>query len=169
MTIRSTLILLTLVVWGPHPSRQDFVEAEPVRRCLENSRLAGLVLLTDTNPYYLRGDFDADGRPDHAIRVRRPSTGGNGVVVCSGHGAVSILGKGIGGDAFSDMRDDRFLARHWEVLSKEDVSALRAFSQNVPRPIPTVRAESIAMVWEDGICLIYWDGKRFRWAGSRSE
>jgi hypothetical protein len=38
---------------------------------------------------------------------------------------------------------------------------------NVPKPVPDVKTEAIAMIWEDGISLIYWDGAMFRWASSK--
>ena len=160
-------LALGLAMWMFNQDAQSIVRPEPIRRCLNNPTVSALVVLYDINPFYLRGDFDGDGRPDHAIQARLPSKGGSGVVVCSSNGTVFLLGSGIGGKAFSDKPDDRFLARHWEVFTPQDVRGLRAFTQNVPRPVRSVASESIAMVWEDGIGLIYWDGKRFRWAGPR--
>jgi hypothetical protein len=142
------------------------VHPEPVRQCLSGEATSALMALYDANPFYLRGDFDGDGKPDHALQVRH-KTKGAGVVVCSGSGAVFQLGSGLGGDVFSNKPDDNFFARHWEVMTPQQVNQLRTFKQNVPRPVPNVSAESIAMVWDDGIGLIYWDGKQFRWAGTR--
>jgi len=137
-----------------------------VTQCLKNPKAAGLTILTGNNPFYLRGDFDGDGKPDYAIEVRSKS-GGTGVLVCAGSGALFVLGAGLGGPTFSDMEQDRFLAPNWAVYTRQDVSALGAFRSNVPRPVPAVKGEAIAMIWEDGISLIYWDGARFKWAGSK--
>lgn len=138
-----------------------------IAECLKRPTTAGLAVLADNNPYYLRGDFDGDGKPDYVVVVRSQKRGGAGVLVCAGSGLVFLLGSGISGVQFSDMAQDRFIAPQWAVFTKLDVKGLKAFQANVPRPVPPVKAESIAMIWEDGICLIYWDGTRFKWAGSK--
>lgn len=47
------------------------------------------------NPFYLRGDFDADGRPDYAILIKERSTNKKGVVVfLSSQAKPQILGAG---------------------------------------------------------------------------
>ncbi|HBY62379.1 MAG TPA: hypothetical protein DEH78_21355 [Solibacterales bacterium] len=78
-----------------------------------------------------------------------------------------LLGSGLGGGQFSDMPQDKSLAQQWAVHTKREVAALGAFRSNVPRPVPSVKGEAIAMIWEYGISLIYWDGVKFRWAGSK--
>jgi hypothetical protein len=138
----------------------------PIVECLKSPNAAGLDVLTDTNPFYLRGDFDADGKPDYALQVRRTKVG-IGLLVCLGNGSVILLGSGIGVEKFSDKERDAFLAPFWAVYTKEQASGLAAYPNNVPRPVPKVKGESIAMIWEDGISLIYWDGTRFKWAGSK--
>jgi hypothetical protein len=148
-----------------------FAEEEPFRpdrvvQCLKTPKASGLTVLNDNNPFYLRGDFDADGRPDYALQVRS-KRGGTGVLICAANGALFLLGSGLGGGQFSDMPQDKFLAPHWAVHTKQEVAALGVFQSNVPRPVPAVKSEAIAMIWEDGISLIYWDGAKFRWAGSR--
>jgi hypothetical protein len=138
-----------------------------VEQCLKSPRAVDLTVLANNNPYYLRGDFDGDGTPDYALQVRSVR-GGRGVLVCAGNGSIFLLGAGIGGSRFSDMPHDNFLASQWEVFTKEDVTALGAFQSNVPHSAPATRGEAVAMIWEDGISLIYWDGARFRWAGSKA-
>ncbi len=148
--------------WADEPFQPD-----TVTRCLKSPKAAGLTVLTSNNPFYLRGDFDGDGKPDYALSVRSES-GGTGVLICGGNGSLFLLGAGVsGGSQFSDMEQDRFLAPQWAVYTKQDVTALGTFKSNVPRPIPSVKGEAIAMIWEDGISLIYWDGAKFRWAGSK--
>ena len=53
------------------------------------------------------------------------------------------------------------------VFTPSEIAETTKFSSNVPKPIPDAKGEGIGMIWEDGICIIYWDGKRFRWAGAR--
>ncbi len=146
-------------------AQEPFVP-QPIAKCLTNPVVKGVVLQSKRNPYYLRGDFDGDGAPDYAIIVRSLTTKSNGVLVCRGNGSVVRLGSGIGGPQFSDMAADNFIAPNWAVYTRKETADLKSFSSNVPRPVPSPVAESIVMIWEDGISLIYWDGKKFRWAGS---
>lgn len=160
-------LALSTAIWSASLCRAfEPVHPEPISKCLTRIQLPGLSVMTDINPYYLRGDFDGDRRPDYALGLRL-KTGGIGLMICTGRGAVFVLGSGIGMARFSDAPEDRFLAPHWEVLTKREAAELTAWSHNVPPPIPAAKGESIAMVWEDGICLIYWDGRKFRWAGSK--
>jgi hypothetical protein len=144
---------------------EELLHPNILKKCLASPKAAALEVLTDTNPYYLRGDFDGDGKPDYALQVRAKN-GGNGVLICQGNGALFLLGHGIGGQKFSDMPDDNFLAPYWNVYTKQDIAELKAFQSNVPRPIPSAKGEAIALIWEDGISLIYWNGTKYRWAGS---
>lgn len=144
----------------------ELFQPEPIVQCLKNPQTSSLSILTDMNPFYLRGDFDADGRPDYALTARS-QTGGTGVLICMGSGALFLLGSGLGTGTFSDMDEDRFTAPQWTVYTKQDVAELGEFQSNVPVPVPSVTGESIAMIWEDGISLIYWDGMKFMWAGSK--
>ena len=56
------------------------------------------------NPFYQRGDFDGDGKPDLAILVREKSTGKIGILVLHRGGRPALLGAGRsfgnGGDDF---------------------------------------------------------------------
>jgi hypothetical protein len=123
-----------------------------------------VVPVEDRNPFYLRGDFDGDGNSDLALVVRSVEGDKKGILICAGSRKPLLLG--ITGDRqFSDMPHDRFIAPNWEVLTRTEVKRLGQFKANVPNPVPSPRGESIAMIWEDGIALIYWDGHQFRWAG----
>lgn len=163
--IAAILFVMKLATADSLTDGQPF-QPERLAQCLKSPKSANLSVLTDRNPFYLRGDFDGDGRPDYAVSVRSQD-GGTGVLICAGNGEVFLLGGGIGGGKFSDMPRDRFLAPNWAVYSKREVTALGAFQSNVPHPVPLVKGESIAMIWEDGISLIYWNGKSFKWAGSK--
>ena len=65
------------------------------------------------------------------------------------------------------MPGDSFVASNWAVFSRTEIVELTKWSSNVPKPIKDAKGEAIGMIWEDGIALIYWDGKRYRWAGAR--
>ena len=113
------------------------------------------------NPFYLRGDFDGDGAPDHAVALRVPKINKNGVLICRGRGAPIVLGAGsIATSPFSDMLDDNFVAPNWPVGTISEISEYRKVIRNAPVP----KGEVIKMIWEDGIHYIYWNGVRFCWS-----
>jgi hypothetical protein len=63
------------------------------------------------------------------------------------------------------MQDDNFFAPNWVVYSREETRALKQWG-GVTAALPprSILGESIAMIWEDGISIIYWDGHSYRWA-----
>jgi len=140
----------------------DIVYPVRIVGCIEDAQVSNSAVVdTETNPYYLRGDFDGNGQMDFAIAVKGKKTKRNGVLVCLDNNSHVL----IGGDKkhsppFSDMPDDNFVAPHWEVATRQEILAFRKTNQDVPTP----SGESILMIWEDGIHYIYWDGKRFRWS-----
>jgi hypothetical protein len=170
MTIlHGSLISLLFLIAVPAAVQDETFYPEAVEHCLEDPAVKGRIeVLTSQNPVYLRGDFQGDGQPGYALQVRKPGTKLNGLLVCFGRGNVTLLGRAITGrSAFSDMPGDNFVASNWLVYSRSEIAELTKWSSNVPKPIKDAKGEAIGMVWEDGIALIYWDGKRYRWAGPR--
>jgi hypothetical protein len=172
ISMRNVFIVLIMLVfsavsgWTAEDTYQ-IIHPEKVMTCLKNPKAVGLTVLTDINPYYLRGDFDGDGKVDYALQVRSKKSSINGLLICAGNGSLFLLGSGIGGSLFTDVEDDNFTSSNWSVYTKEDVAALASTPVNVPHPIPAVKGESIEMLFEAEIDLIYWDGKKFRWAGAK--
>jgi hypothetical protein len=115
------------------------------------------------NPYYLRGDFDGDGKPDYAVAVREAKGGKLRVLVCATKAGSALLGGEGPGKPFSDMPDDIYFAPSWMVYSKAEVTEAIQYSSG-PAPIGRIEGEAIAIVWEDGLALVYWNGKSYRWA-----
>ena len=146
------------------PSTEHILPLQ-VQKCLESQSIKGRVdVLFAQNPYFLRGDFDGDNRPDYAVAVRGRESKRNGVLICHGGARPMILGVD-NSVKFSDMPDDNFISSNWDVFTKEDARTVRkssGTSGSTPSAYP--KGESIAMIWEDGICLIYWDASRYRWA-----
>lgn len=105
------------------------------------------------NPFYLRGDFDGDGKPDYVVLIK--SKNQNGVAICrSGSQVAVVLGAGI---EFHKMKDLRFDA--WQVYSKSPVE--QGVGEGRP---PRLLGEAILLTWEDSAsALIYWNGRRFGW------
>jgi hypothetical protein len=165
------LLLLMCLFSCNGGSDQDDLKVHPevIYRCLATQVAKDVELSDETNPYYLRGDLDDDGKADYAVAVSGKKTHRLGVLICRGNGVNSILGAVNPASApFSDMPRDLFFAPNWLMFSKSEISDLQKSEHGVPRPLPPIRGEMIAMVWEDGICLIYWDGTKFKWAGVRS-
>jgi hypothetical protein len=143
---------------------------QAVLECMKSPQTKGLKIDFSRNPFYLRGDFDGDGKPDYALRVLaegRPRIHAGGMLVCAGNGSVFLLGANVSGRKFSDKPNDNFFAPDWTVFTKNEVEALKSWHSNVPNPVPDPKREAIAMIWEDGIALVYWDGTKYAWAGAK--
>ena len=168
--LRARLFLclgLAVEGWAADDSTNILIHPDAIDQCLKGSVASNLVLSTAGNPYYLRGDFDGDGKPDYAVSVRGAKTKRNGILFCMGNKQIYVVGADQPlKPPFSDMPDDNFVAPNWQVLNKAEVASLAKFSMNVPHPVPRTAGEAVALIWEDGIALIYWDGRRFQWAGS---
>jgi len=106
------------------------------------------------NPFYLRGDFDGDSRPDHAVLIRRNNQ--QGVMICRvGSAKPIVLGAGT---EFSQMKDLRFDA--WQVHPRGR-RVERGVGEGKP---PVLLGDAILMEWEESAsALVYWNGKRFVW------
>jgi len=111
-----------------------------------NAALADYALDPRLNPYYLRGDFDADGKPDTALLIRHLGSGKTGIAIVHGGATpVAVLGAGKefgnGGDEFS-----------WQDAWYVVPDAAKAGSE----AIAIIRTES-------GGGLAHWNGKRYVW------
>ena len=98
------------------------------------------------NPFYLRGDFDGDGKADTALLVRHKGSGKSGIAIVHGGATpVAVLGAGRefgnGGDEFS-WQDA------WYVVADPAKTGSEALA--------IVRTES-------GGGLAHWNGKRYVW------
>jgi len=167
----STALFLVLALTCPTLRAGDESDTalshpEQIKRCLKLPEASAVEVDTRTNPYCLRGDFDGDGKVDYAIAVHGRRTRRNGVLVCAGNGKAFALGADQPlKPPFSDMPGDNFFAPNWEVYSIAETSALRQWNGvNAAVPPRKILGESIAMIWEDGISIIYWDGRAFKWA-----
>ena len=139
------------------------IHPEKIASCLRLPEANAVEIATTINPYYLRGDFDGDGVPDYAVAVRAKATRRLGVLICSGTGRGYLLGAVTSKNApFSTMPGDNFFAPNWLVYSVREAEVVAGYA-DAPKPFPTLHSDSIAMLYEDGFALIYWDGNRFRW------
>jgi hypothetical protein len=112
------------------------------------------------NPFYLRGDFDGDGKPDYAILVTSRKNQSVGIAVwLSSQRKFFVLGAGhsfkVSGVPTTNLKVFDF----WYVYEKKVV-------EEAPEagPPPRLIGEAIlAGKSEAADGLIYWTGKEFRW------
>ena len=128
---------------------------ELINRAITNGLLATEYELSfRVNPFYLRGDFNGDGKIDIAALVKQRSTGKVGIAII--HGAtdkVTVLGAGTaignGGDDFEWMDS-------WQIYSKDRIDR----GTSVPKLCGDALLVSKS---EAASALIYWNGKRYVW------
>ena len=151
-----TLFFLTAFVVGAVPIQDDpfaFNTPAAIRKCLKP--VESQYKLSDrSNPFYLRGDFDGDGKSDYAVLVTNDK-GERGMAVCRAVASrPEILGAGT---IFNKLRDLTFGA--WMVFPKGPVE--RGVEAGPP---PTLRGDALLIIWpESASALTYWDGRGFRW------
>jgi hypothetical protein len=131
---------------------------ESVQRAMANSsRAKNYDFSFHMKPFYLRGDFNGDGKIDVAVLVTQHWTRKLGIAIVDGTAdKVTILGAGTaignGGDNF-DWMDS------WQVYSK-DRGAREAGETNVPH----LRGDALLVgKSEAASALIYWNGNRYIW------
>jgi len=109
------------------------------------------------NPFYLRGDFNGDGKIDIAILIEEIKTGKKGIAVChAGKDEVFILGAGNtignGGEDFKWMDI-------WEVYPKGLVH-----EGSDEATIPTLVGDALFVEKSESASgLIYWNRKSYAW------
>ena len=66
-----------------------------VQDCLKNKKLSDLELNDRINPFFLRGDFNGDGKMDYAVLVSQRATGKQGIAIClAGQPSPIVIGAG---------------------------------------------------------------------------
>jgi hypothetical protein len=117
-------------------------------------------LVGSLNPFYLRGDFDGDGKPDYAFHIKSKKDGKTGIAFwLSSLNRFVILGAGVpwrnGGSAETDFD----WMDIWQVYGKRPVE--RGVEAGPP---PKLIGEAILVAKEEsGSGLLYWTGKKFVW------
>jgi len=112
------------------------------------------------NPFYLRGDFDGDGRPDYAVRIKSKPRGEVGIAVwLSSNKKISVLGAGSPFIVSGQSSRNLDFLNVWKVYAKRQVE--RGVDAGPP---PHLIGEAIlAGKRESASGLIYWNGKSFLW------
>ncbi len=139
--------------WGQQTSVSQYNVPSEVGRCMK-SLGPSYAISGKINPFYLRGDFDGDGKADYAVLVRNGEQ--QGVMICRSVASKPIvLGAGT---EFNKMKDLNFNA--WQVHPKR-----RRVEKGVEEAkVPILIGDAILLQWEESAsALVYWNGKQFVW------
>lgn len=167
-------LLLTLAALLGYSLAQDYSQIvtwslpDAVDTQFKSARIFEKYKLSERlNPFYLRGDFDGDGKPDYAVLAVEKSSGKTALVVClSTVKAVRILGPGgvkvrvgTAKDGY-DLPDFDWMDA-WQVRPKE---RLATSELNDSSTVGSMSGEAMMVEkTEAASAYIYWDGSKFRW------
>lgn len=148
-----SVILSVATAGGADDDLSAFNITGEIRDCLtaagSRHKVSGRI-----NPFYLRGDFRGDGRPETAVLVSEAANGEKGLLVCGPGVKPVLLGAG---SSFQGMTNLDFDA--WRVYPKTVVR--RGAEAGLP---PVLRSEALLLEWSEAASgLVYWDGRAFRW------
>jgi len=106
------------------------------------------------DPFYLRGDFNGDGKIDVAALVKQRSTGKLGIAIVNGAtDKVTILGAG---NATGNGGDDFEWMDSWKIHSEDLVASGTS--------VPKLHGDALLVSKSEAAsALIYWNGKRYVW------
>jgi len=154
-------VLLVTTLAGPCVKGQsqalDFNVPDELRECMAPLRHI-YDFSSRINPFYLRGDFDGDGKADYAVLILSKPHHDDGIAIClSSLHKAEIIGAGVEFYKWKTKSFGDFDA--WHVHPKSSVG--RGVGEGPP---PKLVGEAIlvekAEAWSG---LLYWDGNRFLW------
>ena len=151
-----------LLAQSDEEAEQSYSLPPPVERCLSHGLGAKYRIDRSVNPFYLRGDFDGDGKSDYMTRIASRENGKGGMLVCWGDRRKQpvVLGAGtnIRGPA-GGVRVDELPMIGWSVYGTG------AVEQGVGEgPPPKLTGEAVTIYATEGASgILYWNGKAFRW------
>jgi hypothetical protein len=128
---------------------------ESVKRAIANRSFAkNYDVSFHLSPFYLRGNFDADGKTDVAVLVKQRSTGKLGIAIVHGvTNKVIILGAGTG---IGNGGDDFEWMDSWEIYPKDRVAS--------GSTVPKLHGDALLVSKSEAASgLIYWNGQRYVW------
>ena len=119
------------------------------------------------NPFYLRGDFDGDGKPDYAVLVINKRLKKSALAIClSTHNAIDLLGVG-GTKLRVGTNEDGYDLADFDWMDAWQVEPRLKLVPNELNSAATIAHMAgeglIVEKTEAASALIYWDGKKFRW------
>ncbi len=164
-------LLVPIAITIAEPAARDHAQSQTAGALVQTNDIPESVQTAITNgslgkkyeisfhlsPFYLRGDFNGDGKVDVAVLVKQRSTEKLGIAIILGEGnKVTILGAGTavgnGGDDFEWMDT-------WQIYSKTRVA-----SGGDGKKAPHLRGDALLVgKSEAASALIYWNGYRYMW------
>lgn len=124
---------------------------EEVNNCVLKLH-AGVHISRAIDPFYLRGDFDGNGKADYAVLIRKGER--QGIAVCLSGARPTLLGAN---NSFHGMTHLNFEA--WQIHPRAR-GVEKGVGEGTP---PSLRADAILLEWESASGLIYWNGRKFVW------
>ena len=112
------------------------------------------------NPFYLRGDFDGDGKSDYAVLVVSKKDQSRGIAIwLSSQKKFLVLGASHAFRLGAERTADFDVIDTWQVYGKKPVE--RGVGTGPP---PKLIGEAILVGKKESASgLIYWNGKQFNW------
>jgi hypothetical protein len=145
-----------------HVEDQGYSMPAEVTVCLGRVELSQRFTVDMTlNPFYLRGDFDNDGKPDYLVRVVSSQHSKRGLIACWGkRGATpTVIGAGRSIPSSINAQFDDLPMIGWYVYGRRPVE--QGVGEDDP---PRLRGEAVVVhVRESASGILYWTGKAFRW------
>ena len=128
--MKSPIVFLVLIVMFIRPEIPE-CPAIPVRikSCIESRQLSGYKIDPRVNPFYLRGDFDGDGKPDFAVTITSET----------GRSPDSKLGAQAKGEVIALNWEDGVAYIYWDGnqwLARGLRSCARQIDLSLPRLSP---------------------------------
>ncbi|HET6887521.1 MAG TPA: hypothetical protein VFH87_06310 [Candidatus Udaeobacter sp.] len=128
---------------------------EVINRAIASQPLAKKYELSHRiNPFYLRGDFNGDGKIDIAALVKQQSTGKVGIAII--HGATDKVTVLAAGTAIGNGGDDFEWVDSWEIYSRDRMDSGTSVAKLRGDALVVSKSEAAS-------ALIYWNGKRYVW------
>ena len=155
------IVLSSIYVRGAEPGLDDYFWNEDTPPALlklfkASPQLKSLKISHETNPFYLAGDFDGDGRLDYAVQVKSKDGQTEDIAILLACGKTRLLSKEVGGNRPGNAW--YVLARGGKLRSRPDLNEGQAAPKLTTDTIMLAKPESSAAViyWQAGHFLIYW-------------
>lgn len=157
ITWASCVALFTTPLPAQTEADKKWIQEQGIPPEAREKLAAGYEILFNLNPFYLRGDFNGDGKADLALRIKEKTSGKIGIAVLHA-GAKNVIVLGAGQE-IGNGGDDLSYLDVWYVHP-----AGKASQGATDEKPPLLKGEAIYVEkTESASALIYWTGKAYRW------
>lgn len=160
-------IAILMVITAPAASAADEADLSystppAIDQCLARAGLtAKFQLDASINPFYVRGDFDGDGKIDYLIRVTSRQNQKHGLISCWGNAGkrATVIGAGTPIPSSIKATFDDLPMIGWSVYGKAPVE--RGVGEGSP---PKLVGEAVLVYASESVSgILYWGDQTFRW------